>query len=171
MVIDTRIYSRKINFQKYLSTPEEEPLESVSKMITYGSLASNQFTIQNVLLRKNTYELYDNWYEFLGYPTKSGQFYNFQESVGTTVLNRVGRYQNILYNLAINPSDTELSHSRQVYTIIELFGDVGGVLEIFVLLFIFFVQPLTEFSLSIQFIEKFQKQKTPIYNKKHRHKK
>ena len=74
-------------------------------------------------------------------------------------MNRIGAFQKDLYILNIEASLNELSHSRQVYTIIELFGDVGGVLEIFVLLFIFFVQPLTDFSLSIKFIEKFYKQK------------
>ena len=70
---------------------------------------------------------------------------------------------------AIQGSNIALNHSRKVYTIIELFGDVGGVLEIFVLLFIFFVQPLTDFAFSVNFIETFYKQRVAISREKRRH--
>ena len=108
-------------------------------------------------MRKNTYELFDYWYDFLGYPSKEGHFYDFEESIENRQLNRIGAFKHYLYVLEIDPSLNGLHHSRSVYTIIDLFGDVGGVLEIFVLLFIFFIQPLTEFSFLIKFIQKFYK--------------
>lgn len=37
-----------------------------------------------------------------------------------------------------------MQHSRAVYNTFDLFGDVAGVLELIVMMFAFFVSPMTE---------------------------
>ena len=53
-----------------------------------------------------------------------------------------------------------MNHSREVYTLIDLFGNYGGIVEVIVLLLSLFVSPVADFSLFVVLMEKFYKIKS-----------
>jgi hypothetical protein len=47
-----------------------------------------------------------------------------------------------------------VSHQRQSYGILQMMGDVGGVLSIFIALFTFILSPVEDFFLNMQIFQK-----------------
>ena len=50
--------------------------------------------------------------------------------------------------------ESKISHSREVYNLMDLIGDLGGVLEVIIFLFGFFLFPASEFSFVIKALQK-----------------
>ena len=55
----------------------------------------------------------------------------------------------VIYRSEFDMSIHAIEHERTVYGVLDLFGDVGGILEIFVLLFGIFVFPYSEHSFKL----------------------
>ena len=53
-----------------------------------------------------------------------------------------------------------LIHTRQIYGVMDLLGDIGGVLQIFVTVFSFVIQPIAEHSFQVSASESLFKVKT-----------
>ena len=66
----------------------------------------------------------------------------------------------MLHKIVFKSTKDILKHKREVYSLLSLIGDLGGVLEIFVLLFIFIINPITDFSFKMKAIQKLYLVKT-----------
>ena len=55
--------------------------------------------------------------------------------------------------MTILPTKLEENHRREVYNVLSLIGDIGGVLEMVMLLFIFFMTPISEYSFNMKAIQ------------------
>ena len=90
----------------------------------------------------------------LEWPSYVGDFYDIGDSQVVEALYGVPDHPNALYIVAFQLHETRIFHYRDVYNILDLIGDLGGVLEIFVLFFNIFVGPISEFSFLLKAIEK-----------------
>lgn len=122
------------------------------KEVAYSSLSSETMLYQVLRFQRNEVELHDQWYNSFGYPTFEGHFYDTADNIYTNFLKQHGTVKDIYYNLFVQPQKEIKFHTREVYSILELIGDLGGVLEIFVLVFVFLVSPITEYSFTMKAI-------------------
>lgn len=60
----------------------------------------------------------------------------------------------ILLILRINLSDVVMTHKRQVYSILDVFGDYGGVEYVLLTISAFIVAPFAEYQFNIKAISK-----------------
>ena len=51
-------------------------------------------------------------------------------------------------------SPEKLRHTRIIYGILDLFGDLGGVFEFVIVIFVFFIEPFSRFDFMKQATEK-----------------
>ena len=68
--------------------------------------------------------------------------------------------KSVLYQSEFEMSVQEIEHERKVYGILDLFGDVGGILDIFILLFGIFIFPYSEHSFKLSSAREFFMAKT-----------
>ena len=66
----------------------------------------------------------------------------------------------MLYRSEFDMSIQEIEHTRTVYGVLDLFGDVGGILDIFVLIFGIFIFPYSEHSFKLSSAHTFFMAKT-----------
>lgn len=76
----------------------------------------------------NEYNLYDRWWNPTRIPDYRGEFFEVGESVESGLQSRIGEFSNNLYQLVISPQKDVKQHSRQVYTVFNFIGELGGAL-------------------------------------------
>ena len=64
----------------------------------------------------------------------------------------IGRYT--VFEIDFNLSTQVITHQRSYYNLLNLIGDLGGVLEIFIVIFGIIFFKLSAFSLKLKFFEK-----------------
>jgi hypothetical protein len=107
--------------------------------------------ILKLFLMQNEIEFKDSVFDF-GQNTFEGEFYNvarkdFMEDVPEVDLVNVYKTVYMLQRLGAR-------HERSVYGFLAMIGDLGGVTEIIMLLFGFFLFPIAEFSFNIKAMKK-----------------
>ena len=60
----------------------------------------------------------------------------------------------MIYSIKFGIAPILIEHSREVYNILDLIGDLGGVLEVFSLIFGLFVAPIAEHSFTMRAMRK-----------------
>ena len=91
------------------------------------------------------YETFDGLLS-LFWPTLKGSFFDIDEInelVNETPINSI---PNVMLNIVIGISENKKEHSREVYNLMDLIGDLGGVLDLLVLLAGIFICPISEHS-------------------------
>lgn len=54
----------------------------------------------------------------------------------------------------MNLADTQIEYERQIYSFLDLIGDMGGILDILISVIGIFIFPSTEFSFIIKALQK-----------------
>lgn len=54
----------------------------------------------------------------------------------------------------------DIRHTREIYSLFDILGDLGGVTEVIMLLFGFFLYPISEHSFSLQALKRLYKART-----------
>ena len=93
-------------------------------------LNSQSYEVQYLLARKNEYVLNDNKFGLSG--SESGIFYSLKRGAQMTFIQE---YTNILGLVIIKLDDQIDRYERSLPTVIEAFGVIGGIYEIFKVLF------------------------------------
>lgn len=105
--------------------------------------------------RNNTYTFYDNYFSS---QTKNGSFYTISDSTHTA-----GPYMTgYLGEVALQIDNKIIHHERKVYNLFELIGDLGGVNQIIVTLFGFFIEYYTNKLYEYETVSEFTKYKSDI---------
>ena len=114
----------------------ENTIFESSKMILRSIIDSKKqkFIMQNILM--NEYELYDNLIH-VDHPTNEGNFYSLGEyiyteqlSEGTNNPSKKNNEGDILVRFDVNLDRVMGINEREIYHLLDLFGDLGGVVEI-----------------------------------------
>ena len=105
--------------------------------------------------RNNIYLIDDIWLHL------SSKMYNFLD-IGEVTNDILSPY-NIQYSAAINLqmlmtfeirlSEETITHSRVVYSVLDLFGDFGGLLEVITIMAAVFVTPIAEFNMLVVYAQ------------------
>ena len=80
-----------------------------------------------------------------------------------TVLNRVGKNKNCLFEYKIHLSHKEVHFQRYVLTIMGVLGNVGGILQVMTILICYFVDPISEHTYNLKAISSFYLIKSKQY--------
>jgi len=95
-------------------------------------------------LRKNEITTNDGLIN-LFWPTYEGNFFD----IGSKKLEEYiqqDQYPNTLFTFALFMAETKLSHSRKAYGLLDLMGDMGGIIEVLTFGCSFFINPISEHS-------------------------
>ena len=88
----------------------------------------------------------------LGQYTYTGYFYD----IGNQVTRNKRRYVDpkVLYQCYVYLMNEQVKHTRAVYGLIDLLGDLGGVTEVVMIVFGFFLFPVSEHTFTIEATKK-----------------
>lgn len=102
-------------------------------------------------MRQNYIETEDEFLQ-LGQYTYTGYFYD----IGSKIVRNRRRYidKKALYQCYVYLKNEQVKHTRAVYGLIDLLGDLGGVTEVIMLVFGFFLFPVSEHNFTIQATKK-----------------
>jgi len=120
--------------------------------IALQSLSSETFIKNDVFIQQNEITLSDKWWYSIGFPSFTGSFYNMKYYESQTI-NRIAFYQDFLYVLTILPTKYVENHTREVYSLLSLIGDIGGVLQVILLAFVSFMNPISKYSFNMKAIQ------------------
>ena len=79
-------------------------------------------------------------------------FYNTYDK-NAYKLSSTGKYEGILFDLTVSLAATKIEHTREVYNLMDLIGELGGVLEILIVLCSYFVCPISEHTFVLKALE------------------
>ena len=100
-------------------------------------------------LRQNTWESYDGFIN-LGYPTFEGEFWDIGRKNQAESKRNEGES---VFEMHIGIDSQLNEFEREVYNLIDLLGDLGGVLEILVMICGVFLFPVSEFKFILKAFE------------------
>ena len=115
-------------------------------------LKKNKVRMKDINLRQNLIETSDSLLKSLS-PSYKSTFYDVG-LVSTTEYPTLAGMPGVLYAMNFFIDAVKISHSREVYNILDLIGDLGGVLEVIIFVFGVFLFPISEFSFVMKALEK-----------------
>lgn len=94
-------------------------------------------------MQRNNYETYDSWFD-ISSTTQDGFFY----TVGTknSILSWDDNFPDRLFTQNIYLNEEGVKYIREVYNIFGVLGDLGGIVEVIMIIFGFFLFPISEHS-------------------------
>ena len=117
------------------------------------SMKSNQVNLATLNLRKNHIETKDSFFNPLSTPSIEASFFDVAKTTSVMV-NRPLVFPHAVYAMEVFLNSFEISHSREIYDLLALLGDLGGIHDVFVLIFGIFVFPWSQFSYNLKIFEK-----------------
>ena len=148
----------KINFDKRLTEPIFHTLEFKGQML----LDPKKYTEQQMYMRQNKAESYEHLINFEHYDEYS--FYDIakikKKVYPMSYNNNNDVEKGSMFQTVLHRDNVLVLHERSIYGFIDLLGDLGGVLEIVLLVFGLFLSPISEYSFNIKAIQKLYKAKT-----------
>ena len=108
--------------------------------------------IDNINIQYNAVTLEDSMFQLGQY--ESHHFYNFQSTMRQKAFDTSFQNKDIIYKTSMMLSEIAVSHSRQIYDIIDLLGDLGGVMEVLLFVFGFIFFPFSEHNYIIRALQK-----------------
>ena len=76
-------------------------------------------------------------------PTYSGTFFSFASNIPMEILHEI---EPCLFSMVVFLTPETIGHTREVYNLLDLFGELGGVIEIFIISFGVVLYPISKHS-------------------------
>jgi hypothetical protein len=135
---------------------EGAPVGNRINMLLSERLNLDGLVFVTIAIMENTYETFDSILDPLKTPNQEGSFYT---ASGPIISNQPRMLLNptvkdILFKVNIQALNKKVEHSREVYNLLDLIGDIGGVLDVLLLLFGLLIYPISEHSFVLKAIEK-----------------
>ena len=104
-------------------------------------------------MEQNKIETHDD-YVSLGNPTFEDSFYDLGTTHTFVAYKPSGHFEiESLFGINFYLSDQYKKHTRKIYNLIDLLGDMGGVLEISTAFFGLFIFPISRFSFLVKALQ------------------
>ena len=142
------VITSAVNYQIDFNQREGEPLLQKYQILGYATLHGDQLSYNQLFLRQNTYQTFDGLIN-LEWPSQTGTFYDVGDKL-TFSYSTLKMRPNLLYVYKMNLDNYKQEHQRQVYNLLDLLGDLGGVLEVLVFIFGIFLYPISEHSFTMK---------------------
>ena len=145
--IDTWNMFEKIDYTDYIDRPAYRVQDIIgSSLVTPGRVDK-----LILYLRQHYVETQDEWMQ-LGQYTFKGYFYQIGKTVNRPTVKEVS--PNSVYIVESVLLSEQIKHTRQIYGWLDLLGDLGGVTEVIMICFGFFLYPISEHSFTLKAIRK-----------------
>ena len=114
----------------------------------------NNYQVPNfyIYLRKHYIEFYDSKFVGWGWPSLTDTFYSPGKVLTRITSPKVAK--GILFESYLWRQSESIKHVRVVYDLLMVLGDLGGVTEVIMICFGFFLYPISEHSFYLQAIKK-----------------
>lgn len=163
--IDTWVVYKKMNFTDRLAEPTflvQDILDSQTLAGTYDPVTNNpvKVDINQVYMRGNDVATTDG---YLGVDESwASIFYDIYKTVYKPVTAKSGNpaLDKLLYRTQVFLTSEKISYERVAYGFLDLLGDLGGVTEVIMLVFGFFLFPISEHSFFVHAAREFYFAKT-----------
>ena len=87
-------------------------------------------------------------------PSYEGTFYDVEKTYKNELPNDVPFFKDKVFVHEYTIGEQVIDHERSIYTFLDLIGDLGGVQDIIVFFFAFFVSPISEHFFNMKFLRK-----------------
>jgi hypothetical protein len=104
-----------------------------------------KFQKTELSLRPNRYKMYDHWIKLDFWTSWEGTFFDLGLASFFTFPTQSANPLS-LGEVQIFLDSIQIDHERTIYNFLDLMGDLGGVMEVFTLVFGIFIFPVSEFS-------------------------
>lgn len=101
--------------------------------------------VATALMQKNTYNTYDSWFD-VGVMTWDNAFYTVATKNSIQELPDLDTSPNRLYTQIIYLNQEGVHYVREVYDMLGVLGDLGGIFEVTMIVFGFFLFPVSQHS-------------------------
>lgn len=95
----------------------------------------------------------------LGKPSYTGFFFQVSQTINRPELREKTDFKEYFSSVMMLEAE-DIGHTRQIYSLFDILGDLGGVTEVIMLLFGFFLYPISEHSFSLQALKRLYKART-----------
>ena len=147
ITVDTWALFEKMDFNAYDRKPVFTLMENFGTYLLDPEVGPNVM----LLLRKHSLETEDS-YMRLGQLSEEGTFFQIARTLNRPSA-RVAVPDHVYSNqLFLQPE--QVLHQRSIYGVIDLLGDLGGVTEVIMILFGFFLYPISEHSFILKVSKK-----------------
>ena len=147
ITIDVWKENEMLNIEKFSG----KPTSHVKNLISSSYLGTEVTDENQVQIQKHELEMHDNYIQF-GFPSYEGDFYDVH-----TVISRP-KYRHpesdLLYQTTYMLSNVMMGHEREVESLIQLMGDIGGLIEFLFVIFLAILSPIAEFDFYLKAIKK-----------------
>lgn len=137
--VDVWATFESMDFNEY----EKMPTFLLQDIYTSSILTYNIQPQNLIYLRKHAVETEDTWMKF-GQISYTGTFYQIGKIIDRP--EHIDKNDGVLLKTIAYLQAEEIVHTRKVYCLIDLLGDLGGVTEVIMLMFGFFLYPISEHS-------------------------
>ena len=152
LIVNVFVVTKKPDFEKF----GQRPVQLDNYKVNMMSLAQGQTHYIEAMLRPTTIETQDSFFPVFTEPTVHDEYLSFQFSTYSSLKNFIDPLsggQPYIY-LAFYQDSLSETHSREIYNILDLLGDFGGLMEVFLLVAQFFVAPWAEHIFNLKAIQK-----------------
>ena len=111
-----------------------------------------------MLIQKHEIETYDQLVQ-LGWPNHQSEFFQVSSVIDRPELRKMHDYNNYFCSVMMLEAES-IRHIRYIYGLLDILGDLGGVTEVIMLLFGFFLFPISEHSFILQALRRLYKART-----------
>ena len=149
--------TQKIDFDTYGKKPV---YSKIKKEVELYLKTSSQYKVM-MNIRENNIETEDSFLSLGFNDEKQYTFYDINEKRIT----EKPYTESIYFSAEIFMDETLIYHSRSVYGLLDLFGDIGGVLQFLQIISAFFIIPYNESAFIFRFIKYHTKQNYKVHEK------
>ena len=153
------IQVEKIDFEKRNTKPTINVIQVQNIM-----LKENISMYKGTLLRRNKIVTFDNFLMKFDKPSLETDFLDIESTNNEEYPIDVNEFKDVMYMHRFLLSEEIIEHERSIYTFLDLIGDLGGVQDIFILFFAFFISPFSEHFFQMKFLRKLYLVKTQRLN-------
>ena len=141
--------------RKYVGRPTDHIQALLGSYLLGDARVKPQFYMQ---MRRHQIEAYDSFFN-LGWPTYTGTFFIISETFNRPQL--MSRHDNIqFFSSTIMLQQESIRHIRYIYSLLDILGAVGGITEVLMLCFGFFLFPISQHSFILQALRRLYKART-----------
>ena len=138
----------KVDFEIQFDYP---PVVQQYKQMSFETLKVGELRNQQLNVRKNRLFLDDNYIP-LPWNSYEGEFMDMGDFISTTAPAKKSN-PDLLFELQIGSHDSFVVHSRSIFGVLSLLGDLGGVQAVLLSIFALFMSPISEFCFQLKAIQ------------------
>ena len=150
IIVNTWVVQSKIDFGKYAQT--ERPSQDIMEKLSTVMINNKHSLGEETFLRINNIYSQENWLPLFG--ERESDFYDVSKILKTETdissYSGLGFMEKVLFSTTLYIDTQAINHKRDIYNLLDLLGDLGGVTEVIMICLGIFINPVSEHSFIIK---------------------